>query len=212
MKIKIFLSSLGSFLKLLGALMLIPGIVAAIYGESSGVISFALASLLSLSIGILLRRVGARGMVGNKEAFAIVSIGWLAAAFFGALPYAFLGLSLVDSLFESMAAFTTTGSTILTDSNAQGYWIINPILADQSLVWRIQRALFPNLPGFASSSTTYFGLLFWRSFAQWLGGMGIILLFIVVLPHLGVAGRPLYRAEGSGAYKGCVHSKSKRQR
>jgi trk system potassium uptake protein TrkH len=100
-----------------------------------------------------------------------------------------------------MSAFTTTGSTILTDSNAQGYWIINPILADQSLVWRIQKALFPNLPGFASPSTTYFGLLFWRSFAQWLGGMGIILLFIVVLPHLGIAGRQLYKVEVPGPTK-----------
>ncbi len=140
-------------------------------------------------------------MIGNKESIAIVSIGWLAASFFEALPYAFLGLSLVDSLFESMSAFTTTGATILTDSNAQGYWIINPILADQSLVWRIQRSLFPNLPEIASPSTTYFGLLFWRSFAQWLGGMGIILLFIVVLPHLGVAGRQLYRAEVPGPTK-----------
>src|SRR5512137_1546824 len=99
MKIKIFLSSLGSLLILLSVLMLIPGVVSAIYGESSGVLSFALASLVSLSLGILLKRVGARGLVGNKEAFAIVSIGWLAAAFFGALPYTFLGLSLVDSLF-----------------------------------------------------------------------------------------------------------------
>lgn len=42
-------------------------------------------------------------------------------------------------------------------------------------------------------------LLFWRSFTQWLGGMGIIVLFIAILPKLGVAGgRQLFRAEAPG--------------
>jgi trk system potassium uptake protein TrkH len=52
-----------------------------------------------------------------------------------------------------------------------------------------------------SINETYMGLLFWRSFAQWLGGMGIILLFVAILPRLGVAGRQLYRAEVPGPDK-----------
>ncbi len=39
------------------------------------------------------------------------------------------------------------------------------------------------------------GLLFWRAFTQWLGGMGIIVLAIAVLPVLGVGGMQLYKAE-----------------
>ncbi|MFW6082166.1 MAG: TrkH family potassium uptake protein [Desulfosalsimonas sp.] len=39
------------------------------------------------------------------------------------------------------------------------------------------------------------GLLFWRSFIQWLGGMGIIVLTIAILPFLGVGGFQLYKAE-----------------
>jgi trk system potassium uptake protein TrkH len=38
-------------------------------------------------------------------------------------------------------------------------------------------------------------LLFWRSFIQWLGGMGIIVLSIAILPFLGVGGMQLYKAE-----------------
>lgn len=187
----------------MGVLMLVPGVVAALYGEASGVVSFALTSLLSLLTGIVLERAGIKGTIGNKEGFAIVSIGWLCAAFFGALPYIFLGLSMVDGLFESMSAFTTTGSTILTESNAQGYWIINSTLADRSLVATIERMAVPYLPTIMNHANheTYFGLLFWRSFAQWLGGMGIILLFIAILPHLGVAGRQLYKAEVPGPTK-----------
>jgi len=44
------------------------------------------------------------------------------------------------------------------------------------------------------SEPTYCGLLFWRSFTNWLGGMGIIVLFIAILPNLGVAGRQLFNA------------------
>ena len=39
------------------------------------------------------------------------------------------------------------------------------------------------------------GLLFWRSFIQWVGGMGIIVLSVAILPFLGVGGMQLYKAE-----------------
>ncbi len=42
------------------------------------------------------------------------------------------------------------------------------------------------------------GILFWRSFLHWLGGMGIIVLFIAVLPGAGVGGSRLFRAEVPG--------------
>ena len=41
-------------------------------------------------------------------------------------------------------------------------------------------------------------LLFWRSFTQWLGGMGIIVLFIAILPQFAIAGRQLFFAETPG--------------
>jgi trk system potassium uptake protein TrkH len=41
-------------------------------------------------------------------------------------------------------------------------------------------------------------LFFWRSFSQWLGGMGIIVIFIAVLPQFAIAGRQLFFAEAPG--------------
>lgn len=187
--------------------MLVPGAVAAYYAETGGVIAFAVTSLLTLATGIILARLSLKAEPGLKEGFALVSLGWLGAAFFGALPYVFLGLSLIDGLFESMSAFTTTGSSILTESNAQGYWIINSALANASIAHQLElgvRSLAANSTWLQISSRpdeTYMGLLFWRSFAQWLGGMGIILLFVAILPRLGVAGRQLYRAEVPGPDK-----------
>ncbi|AAM04895.1 TPA: TrkH family potassium uptake protein [Methanosarcina acetivorans] len=67
-------------------------------------------------------------------------------------------------------------------------------------------AVFETMSGFTSTGSTILvniesysrSLLFWRSFTQWLGGMGIIVLFIAILPKLGVAGRQLFRAEAPG--------------
>src|SRR5512137_2439943 len=207
MRVKIFIRLFGTLLKLLALLLLVPGAVAAYYGETRGVIAFALTSFITLTCGILFERLGSQEQMGHKEGFALVSLGWLGAAFFGALPYVFLGTSLIDGLFESMSAFTTTGSSILTESNALGYWIINSTLAAGSLAHHLElgiMSLTANSTLLQISSQvdkSYMGLLFWRSFAQWLGGMGIILLFVAILPRLGVAGRQLYRAEVPGPDK-----------
>jgi trk system potassium uptake protein TrkH len=67
-------------------------------------------------------------------------------------------------------------------------------------------AVFESMSGFTTTGATIFsdvealphGILFWRSFTHWLGGMGIIVLAIAVLPFLGVGGMQLFRAEVPG--------------
>lgn len=207
MRFRVFLGLFASLLKILALLLLVPGGIAAYYSETEGVIAFALTSLITLATGIMLSRLSLKEEPSLKEGFALVSIGWLGAAFFGALPYVFLGTSLIDGFFESMSAFTTTGSSILTESNVRGYWIINQTLSEGSLAHHLDLWI----RGITANSTliqidsqpdeSFMGLLFWRSFAQWLGGMGIILLFVAILPRLGIAGRQLYRAEVPGPDK-----------
>lgn len=41
------------------------------------------------------------------------------------------------------------------------------------------------------------GILFWRSMTQWLGGMGIVVFFVAILPTIGVGGHKLFSAEAS---------------
>ena len=59
------------------------------------------------------------------------------------------------------------------------------------------------------SGPSYRGLLFWRCFTQWLGGMGIIVLFIAILPNLGVAGRQLFKAEVPGPTEDLIRPRIK---
>ncbi len=64
-------------------------------------------------------------------------------------------------------------------------------------------AVFESVSGFTTTGASVLsnieavskGLLFWRSFIQWLGGMGIIVLSVAILPFLGVGGMQLYKAE-----------------
>jgi trk system potassium uptake protein TrkH len=207
MNARVVLDVLGSLLILLGVLMLIPGLVATIYGEPAGVIALGLTSLITISSGLLMRHHGQKGDVMHREAFAIVTGGWLLATIFGSLPFILLGLGVIDSLFETMSGFTTTGATILTEYNSDGYWIINATSAEHSLAYQLVNGLFDPLIRYnlglndwkinVHISGTFYGLLFWRSFIQLLGGMSIILLFIAILPQLGVAGRQLYYVETS---------------
>ena len=67
-------------------------------------------------------------------------------------------------------------------------------------------AFFEIVSGFTTTGATIFpdvealprGILFWRSLTHWLGGMGIIVLYVALLPALGVSGFQLYKAEAPG--------------
>ncbi|MBA65574.1 MAG: potassium transporter, partial [Candidatus Marinimicrobia bacterium] len=111
----------------------------------------------------------------NRDGFAIVTFSWITTAIVGALPFYFSGSipNITDAFFESMSGVTTTGATIL------GNRITMP-----HLTYGIE-----SLPK---------GILFWRSFLQWIGGMGIIVFYIAILPLLGVGGVQLFKAEAPG--------------
>lgn len=67
-------------------------------------------------------------------------------------------------------------------------------------------AVFESLSGFTTTGASVLtdietvsrGLLFWRSLTHWLGGMGIIVLSLAILPILGIGGMQLYKAEVPG--------------
>lgn len=67
-------------------------------------------------------------------------------------------------------------------------------------------AFFESMSGFTTTGSTVLenieavpkSILFWRSFTQWVGGMGIVVLFIAVLPYLGAGGKQLFKSETPG--------------
>ncbi len=107
--------------------------------------------------------------LSSRDGFAIVTFGWIGMAIFSALPFYFSGkLSFTNSFFEAMSGLTTTGATVLGHCSTLN---------------------IEDMPH---------GLLFWRSFTQFIGGMGIIVFSIAILPMLGRGGVQLFRAEIAG--------------
>src|SRR3989339_594200 len=74
-------------------------------------------------------------------------------------------------------------------------------------------AFFETMSGFTTTGASILtdiealphGLLIWRSMTHWIGGMGIIVLSLAILPILGIGGMQLYQAEVAGPTKDKIH-------
>ncbi len=165
-RVRLALHITGSLLKYFALAYIFPLVVALYYGEAAWYV-YLYALLLTLGVGLFLEfRFKTVKEIERADGFTIVAFTWLLVSLFGTLPYVFLGLGFLDAFFESMSGFTTTGATILS----------GPGTGD---------GFFP----LAKSA------LLWRSLTQWLGGMGVIALFVAILPRLGVGGSQLFDRE-----------------
>jgi trk system potassium uptake protein TrkH len=154
---------LGWLLLLDCAFLVLPLAASLIFGESPEpwVAAMSLAGVIGL---LLVRSRPTDRHIRPRDGFLVVGASWIAVSLVGAVPYLVTGaLGPVDALFESVSGFTTTGSTVISDTTL------------------IPRAL-----------------LLWRAMSQWLGGMGIILFTIAILPLLGIGGMQLFKAEVPG--------------
>ncbi|MGE3801308.1 MAG: potassium transporter TrkG, partial [Candidatus Kapaibacterium sp.] len=164
--LKSVIGVLGALLIFVGLSLFLPMIVGIVYAEEVAWRSFGMTAILSLAVGgIAWYAFRPKEEIGIREGFAIVALAWFVVSAVGALPFTMAGVlhSYSDAFFETMAGVTTTGSTILGGGG-------NPNIED-----------IPN------------AFLFWRSLAHWLGGMGIIVLTLAILPMLGVGGMQLFK-------------------
>lgn len=143
--------------------------------------------------------------------FAFLALLWREPAF-GFLGSAAVGLGFGFALQQLGAAKQEPRRTEALFAVAI-LWLLVPLLGALpywfSGAFGFVDALFEAMSGFTTTGATVltdFGLLskslfLWRALTQWFGGVGIILLFIAVLPHLAVAGRQMFFAESTGVQK-----------
>jgi len=90
-----------------------------------------------------------------------------------------------------------------------GFFGSSPLLLSENLSMRFTDAVFESVSGLTTTGATVLtgldslphAILYYRQQLQWLGGLGIIVLAVAVLPMLGVGGMQLYRAETPGPVK-----------
>ncbi|WP_435115006.1 TrkH family potassium uptake protein [Halolamina sp. C58] len=166
----------GSIVKWLSVPMLFPLALALYYGR--GLVVFLLSIAAALVVGLGLERLHREptSSLGIREGFLMVSLTWLAVSVVGAVPY------VVEGQFTAYGASSTLRFPV--------------------------NALFETMSGFTTTGSTVMGtisfeshsraLMMWRQLTQWLGGMGIVVLAIAVLPELSVRGAQIVDAEAPG--------------
>ena len=177
---KLIFHTLGNLLICLAGTMLLPLGIAAYYyfnpdADESNLFAFVYATIITCAVGLILRFTikPAEPELGIREGFAIVTLGWIVVALFGSFPYLFADVFAADN---------------------------RPPLTEFAFCY------FESMSGFSTTGATVLteiehlskAMLFWRSFSHWLGGMGIVVLAVAILPMLGIGGMQLFRAEAPG--------------
>lgn len=149
----------GLILLILVGFMLVAGGVSCVGGPDQSTIPLFFSALIGLIIGIF-PVIFSKGVpsITRREGYAIVVIAWLMACIVGGLPYLLYGddFNIINSFFESVSGFTTTGASIINDIEA--------------------------LPD---------GLLFWRMSTSWIGGIGVVMFALLILPSMRGVGNTL---------------------
>jgi trk system potassium uptake protein TrkH len=157
---------LGAIDMAMGAVLLVPAMIAVYYGEDPMPFVCPVPVLLFLgALQYLLFRSSGRISSVSKVMMTMFVVWWI-AFLVGAIPFRLCGFSFIDSLFEGVSGLTTTGVSALGD------------------------AVLPN------------SLIFWRSFTQWAGGIAVVLIFLFLIPAMGIGGKTFVNNEfaGSGTY------------
>jgi trk system potassium uptake protein TrkH len=167
------------------------------YAAKTYLPSAVLSLMLGQSLVSLSKNYDASSRVRDREAFASVALGWIPVVAVGALPYWLGGMfygpfemlagdasiwdalrGLLYSWFESMSGFTTTGATVIDISTSpvcSAFTVADDCIGSQNN-----------------------SLILWRSITQWLGGMGVIMLGLLILSRVLGGGMSLARAELTG--------------
>ena len=144
-------------------------------GGLAGIKALVATGLLGWCLAVILLALGrhAEDYLGRREALLLVAVSWLLGAALSGLPY-FLWASQVTEAVHPFRNFYACYFEAMSGLTTTGATVLSDIQV---------------LPK---------SLLLWRATTHWLGGLGIVVLFVAVLPTLGVGGKRLFNVEAPG--------------
>ncbi|MBR6502638.1 MAG: TrkH family potassium uptake protein [Clostridia bacterium] len=168
---KMVFRTIGRLLQITAVLLIVPVIVALIYGEIKQAFAFGVTALGSLLMGVIIScfTKTKNKVIYARDGFAITALAWIGMALVGAIPFVLSGdiPSYIDAFFETVSGFTTTGASILENVEALSH-----------------------------------SALFWRSFTHWIGGMGVLVFIMAIIPNFTDRSIHIMRAEMPGPIVG----------
>lgn len=215
---------LGLYLYAFAGMLAIPFLLAVYYQswanpathpQPHSTWSFFLTLVFTLGLAFFLHMAGRQSheRLYRREGLVIVVLIWLLTPAISGLPFWLSGTlkNPLAAYLEGAGGLTTTGTSAIEAKRYDGMGKEIPITK--------------TVKGAQNTTYTYYGtvepvrdpithqilyegveavskaLLFWRSFLQWLGGGGIVVLFVAVLPALGAGGKILFHTEAPGPIK-----------
>lgn len=187
---QIILKEIGNLVSLMGFVLLIPVFVSVIYFEWYSGISFLIASGISFALGRTLYFVFRKAHEPQyNHGYIIAALGWLLMTMVGALPFYIAAYLTPESILQSFVPQNATfGNSLL--------YFRNPL-----------HCLFESMSAYTTTGLTMTvheptvgkTILFYRSFAQWIGGAGFIVMALAMIKHgSGRSLKLLYRSESTG--------------
>ncbi|MDP2052724.1 MAG: potassium transporter TrkG, partial [Acidobacteriota bacterium] len=169
MRLSLVVHVCGLIIRVFGVMFAAPAAIALAYGERADAIAFLVSGAVTTAIGQAMRRAGGVDAEQAIERMRRV---------------------------EGLAVVSLSWLFISWSAALPYLWVgLSPI-----------DAMFESMSGLTTTGATVLrdfslygqGIFFWRSMTQWLGGMGVIALFVAVLPRLAIGGREIFFAEASG--------------
>lgn len=146
--------------------------------DSADLRALLIAAAAGAFLGFAFLAIGRKpdNYLGQREALLLVALSWLIGAAVGALPFRLWSVMRPDvaTTSHSFDSYVNCYFESISGLTTTGATILTSI------------------------ATVPRSLLLWRATTQWLGGLGIVVLFVAVLPILGVGGRRVYRIESPG--------------
>ena len=166
--------------KLLGYILLIetafmaPSLILSLVERDGSSYGFLIPMAIAVFLGLILINLKIKkNSLSPRDGILTVTASWILVSIVGALPlWISAGMTYVDSFFEIVSGFTTTGASVISSIES-----------------------FPR------------SIILWRSITHWIGGMGILVFTVGLLPKLGVGAFQIFKAESPGPVAGKIESR-----
>lgn len=195
---KPILGNLGILLQFSGILLVVPALLGTALGESESTIGIFFAVVGLSFAGFFLTNIGEKGPMNLKQASIFVVTGFIFLSLFGSIPYIYINpfgndtspsALVVNSFFESVSGFTTTGLSIISDPDnlprsLNFYHSYTQWVGGLSFVYLVMILFFPERKLSAMKSVLGGGLLRARELIITIVGIftayTLILIFVII--------------------------------